>query len=55
MNDSEYEDLLVDLADTMLDDEDLEQAAKLPKVDSIYDCDGPFEFNEMEDNEDEDL
>lgn len=54
MNDSEYEDLLVDLADTMLDDEDLEKAAKLPKVDSIYDCDGPFEFNEMEDDEDED-
>jgi len=52
--DDEYEDLLAGLADMLLDDEDLEHAARRPKVDSIYDCDGPFEFNEMEDDDDED-
>lgn len=53
--DDEYEDLLVALADRLLDEEDLEHAAQIPKVDSIYDCDGPFVFNEYsEEDEDDD-
>ena len=54
MTDEEYEKLLVDLADTLLDDEDLEYAARMPKIGSIYECYGPFEFNEIGDDEDED-
>lgn len=52
-NDSDYEDLLAQLADKLLDGEDLEVMAREPKVGSIYDCDGPFRF-EWLDEEDED-
>lgn len=53
-NGSEYEDLLRDLADEYLDLEDLEILNQEPKVDSIYSCDGPFEFNEFNEDEDDD-
>lgn len=53
-NEREYEELLAAVADMLLDDEDLERMAQQPKVGSIYDCEGPFEFNEMEDDEDDD-
>lgn len=50
----DYEDILKELADTLLDDEWLEVEAKTPKVGSIYDCEGMFEFeDEPEDEWDE--
>lgn len=53
-NDSEYEDLLKDLADNLLDEEFLEEQNKLEKVDSIYEHKGAFEFREYEEEYDED-
>ena len=52
-NDGDYYDLLKDLAEYLLDMEDLEHAEKEPKVGSIYDCDGPFRFEEYEDDEED--
>ena len=52
-NDGDYEDLLYSLANATLDDEDVENLADKNKVGSIYDCDGPFEWNEPEEDEDE--
>lgn len=49
-NDSEYEDLLWNLAQTTLDAEDIENLNKEPKVGSIYDCEGPYRFVEDEDD-----
>lgn len=46
-NDSDYEELLKDLADKFLDMEDLERQ-ETPAEGSIYDCDGPFVFEEPE-------
>lgn len=40
-----YEQILKDLADTLLTKESLEYYAKLPAVGSVYVCDGKFEFN----------
>lgn len=51
--DEEYEDLLVDLADYLLDAERLESYAGQPKVDSVYDCDGVFEFEEYSEDDEE--
>ena len=53
-NDRDYEQILADLADALLNNEYLEMRAQLPKVESIYDCDGPFEFREYEDDEEDD-
>ena len=54
--DSDYEDLLKALADQLLDDEDLEGWAKLEKIDSIYEAEGPYRFEERwgEDDEEDD-
>ena len=53
-NDSEYEELLKDLADKTLSEEFLAQFAERPALGSIYDCDGPYKFIEpYEDEEDE--
>ena len=49
---SDYETLLKELADYCLD-ENLLQSLKLDKQGSIYDCDGPFEFNEYDEELDE--
>lgn len=53
--DSEYEDLLADLADMLLDEEKLKQDARIPKAGSVYNCEGPFRFDDTEDEEEEDL
>jgi len=53
-DDDDYELLLKDLADNFLDDEDIEKLSEKPKVGSIYDCSGPFEFKEYEEDEEED-
>lgn len=52
--DSDYEDLLKELADKLLDAEDLEREAEMPIDGSIYDCDGPFRFEEYNDDEEDD-
>lgn len=51
--DSDYEDLLAELADKLMDAKELEKLNNQPKVDCIYTCKGPFEFNEYEDEEDD--
>lgn len=50
--DSEYEDLLQELADKLFDAEYLAEQNKLEKVFTIYACDGKFKFEEQEDEED---
>lgn len=51
ISDSEYEDLLQELADKLLNEEYLVEQNKLEKVGTIYDCDGKFKY--IEDNEDD--
>lgn len=53
-NDSDYEDLLKELADKLLDEEFLAKQDKIEKMFTIYDCDGKFKFVELNDEEDED-
>ena len=50
-NDSDYENLLKELADTMLNEEYLTKQNELEKVGTIYECDGKYKFVEL--NEDE--
>lgn len=52
-NESDYEDLLKDLADTLLDEEVLEGYSKRQAVGSIFNCVGVFKFEYHEDEEDE--
>ena len=49
---SEYEDLLQELADKLLNEEYLAEQSKLEKVGTIYDCDGKFKYVEQDDEED---
>lgn len=51
-NDSDYEDLLKELADELLQEEYLAEQNKEEKVGSIYDCDGKFKFVELTDDDD---
>lgn len=44
--DNEYEDILAALADALLTSEALEAYAKCDKTGSVYQCDGPFAFEE---------
>lgn len=53
LDDSGYEDLLQEIADRFFDEEFLEGLDKREKVGSIYKCEGPFRFEEPEDDEDE--
>ena len=50
-NDSEYEDLLQELADKLLDAAYLEEQNKFEKMFTIYACDGKFKFVEQNDDE----
>lgn len=50
-NDSDYEDLLQELADELLKEEYLTEQGKLEKVETIYKCYGKFKFVEY--NEDD--
>ena len=53
-NDSDYENLLKDLADCLLDEDWLHIMEK-EKVGSIYNCDGPYAYEVIyDDEEDED-
>ena len=49
----EYEGLLKDLADTMLDADFLAVYENVEKVGSIYKCEGPFRFEEYEEEEED--
>ena len=51
-DESDYETLLQELADACLNEEFLKEFEK-PKQGSIYDCDGPFEFSEYSEDEEE--
>ena len=51
-DENDYETLLQELADNLLD-ENLLSSLEDKKEGSIYDCDGPFEFNENWDDEEE--
>lgn len=53
-NDSMYEDLLWDLCELTQTEEYLGELAEEPKVGTIYDCDGPFEFREDYGEDEED-
>ena len=52
-DESDYETLLQELADACLNEEFLKEFEK-PKQGSIYNCDGPFEFSEYSEDEEED-
>lgn len=48
---SDYEDLLKDLTDKLFDEEFLAEQDKLPKIGTIYECKGIFEFIEEDEEE----
>lgn len=50
-SDGDYEDLLKELADTLLQEEYLAEQNKIGKEKSIYDCDGKFEYVEPTEDE----
>lgn len=61
-NDDDYSELLYDLAISTLDEDFLSKMNEIPKEGSVYDCDGPFVFDENSydesdswDDEDEDF
>ena len=45
-NYGDYEDLLKELADTLLDEKYLEEQNKIEKIGTIYDCKGRFQYGE---------
>lgn len=53
LNDSDYEDLLKELADKLLDAEYLVKIDKEEKLGTIYECDGVFKFVEEEEEEED--
>ena len=59
-NNSDYEDLLKELTDKLMDEEYLEKENEIEKVGTIYNCEGKFQFvehdeeDEWEDDEDDD-
>ena len=50
---SDYEDLLKELADKLLNEAYLAEQNKLEKVGTIYDCDGIFKYEEPTDEDEE--
>ena len=51
LSESDYEDLLKDLTDKLFDEEFLAEQDKLPKIGTIYECKGTFEFIEEDEEE----
>lgn len=49
----DYEDLLKELTDELLNEECLVEQNKEEKVGTIYDCDGKFKYEEPEDDEED--
>lgn len=54
MNDAEYEQILADIADSLLDEENLAELNNKDKVGTIYKCSGPYKFIEDWGEEDDD-
>lgn len=54
VTESDYEDLLKELADKLLDEKYLAEQNKDKKIDSIYSCEGKFRFVDDYYNDDED-
>lgn len=52
-SEDEYEELLAELADRLLDAEYLENMNKFPAEGSVYECEGDFIFEEQEDEDEE--
>lgn len=52
-NDGDYEDILKELADKLLQKEVLEDYDKKPKQGSIYNCEGDYKFVEWDDEEED--
>lgn len=52
-SDSDYEDLLKELADNLLDESYLSEMDKIDKIGSIYKCNGKYEFVEHYDYDEE--
>ena len=52
-NGGEYEDILAEIADICLDPDILKELSESPKQGSVYECDGPFVFEENYEEEDE--
>lgn len=52
-NEEDYENLLKELADKLLDAEYLEKMDKEKKIETIYECNGVFEYKDTLDDEDE--
>ena len=50
---SDYEDLLQELTDQLLNEKYLEEQNKFDKVGTIYNCDGKFKFVESYEDEDD--
>lgn len=50
-NDDEYENILKALADKCLDEKYLSTMEEKPKQGSIYDCEGQYEFEEQDEND----
>ena len=53
MTDDDYEELLKELADKLLNDEYLTEQNKFEKVKTIYDCIGKFKFVEASEDDDD--
>ena len=51
---SDYEDLIQELADKLLDEGYLAEQDKIGKIDTIYKHDGKFKYEEYPDDEDDD-
>lgn len=49
--DGEYEQILADLTDATHTEEYLSALDTMPKVDTIYECEGPFEFENRDDED----
>ena len=52
VTEDDYENLLKELADTLLDEEYLAEENKEEKTDTIYEYDGKFKFEEYKDEDD---
>ena len=51
LTESDYEDLLKELADELLNKEFLAEQSKEEKTGTIYECDGKFKYEEWEEDE----
>lgn len=54
ITDEDYEDLLKELADKLLNEESLKELNKVEKVESVYNCIGKFKYVEYPDDDEYD-